>query len=74
MEKITLHEAIVRVLLQFNHPMTTREIANELNRNKWYVKRDGSEITDFQIHGRTKNYSKIFDRNGSVVSLKERQQ
>lgn len=51
--------------------MTTREIADELNNNKWYVKKDGSAITDFQIHGRTKNYPNYFNRDRSIVSLAE---
>lgn len=50
--------------------MTTRQIADEINRNGWYRKRDGSEIQAFQIHGRTRNYSNIFDRDGSTVYLK----
>ena len=50
--------------------MSTQEIADELNRNKWYVKKDKSTIEAFQIHGRTRNYSHIFNRNGSMVSLK----
>lgn len=49
--------------------MTTQEIADELNLNKWYTKKDGSKITAFQIHGRTKNYVKIFRREGSDVYL-----
>ena len=71
-EKITLHEAIKKLLVQIGRPMTTYEIAEELNKNKWYVKKDGSKMTDYQIHGRTKasgNYSHIFNRDGSLVSL-----
>lgn len=66
---MTLHAAIEKLLLQKGHPMTTRQIADELNNNNWYQKKDGSEITAFQIHGRTKNYATIFNRNGSTVSL-----
>ncbi|MDP1623785.1 MAG: HTH domain-containing protein [Bacteroidales bacterium] len=68
---MTLHEAIEKLLQQTDRPMTTTEIANELNKNQWYQKKDGSAIDPFQIHGRTKNYSKMFNRNGSTVSLKE---
>jgi hypothetical protein len=64
-----LHEAIIKLLEQFGRPMTTTEIANELNTNKWYQKKDGSLITSFQIHGRTKNYPQYFMRTGSMVSL-----
>lgn len=49
--------------------MTTQHIADELNKNCWYKKKDGSKIQAFQIHGRTRNYANIFDRDGSTVSL-----
>jgi hypoxanthine-DNA glycosylase len=49
--------------------MTTQQIADELNKNGWYQKKDGSTIQAFQIHGRTRYYANIFDRDGSTVSL-----
>ena len=64
-----LHEAIVKVIESKGTQMTTTEIADELNRNNWYQKKDGSEITAFQIHGRTRTYSNLFNRNGTTVSL-----
>lgn len=64
-----LHEAIEQLLKQKGRPMTTSEIANELNRNKWYTKKDKSPICNFQIHGRTHNYSHLFQRDGAMVSL-----
>lgn len=70
---MTLHTAIDKLLNQTRRSMTTTEIANELNINQWYQKKDGSAITPFQIHGRTKNYPKLFIRNGSTVSLVSRQ-
>ncbi|WP_216368492.1 DNA-deoxyinosine glycosylase [Limnovirga soli] len=66
---MTLHEAIERLLRQTGRPMTTLQIADELNKNGWYQKKDGSAIQAFQIHGRTRNYANIFDRDGSTVSL-----
>ena len=72
---MTLHEAIIIVLTKAGKPLTTHEIAAELNRNGLYSKKDKSEITDFQIHGRTKesgSYSHLFSRNGSMVSLKKK--
>src|SRR6476620_9682877 len=68
---MTLHEAIEKLLIQTGRPMTTREIADALNKNKWYVKKDKSIIDPFQIHGRTRNYSKIFKQDGSTISLLE---
>ena len=67
---MTLHEAIIQVLKSANRVMTTQEIADELNRTKAYQKRDGSLISAFQIHGRTRNYPQLFDRDSSWVSLK----
>ena len=67
---MTLHEAIIRLLKKTGPAMSTREIADALNKNKWYEKKDRSAITDFQIHGRTRNYPQFFDRNGSMVSLR----
>ena len=66
---MTLHEAIEKLLRQVGRPMTTQQIADELNKNGWYQKKDGSEITAYQIHGRTKNYYHLFKRDGSTVSL-----
>ncbi len=66
-----LHEAIIAVFEESGKSeMTTQEIADRLNENGLYVKKDGTEITAFQIHGRTKNYAQLFARNGSKVSLK----
>ena len=67
---MTLHEAIQIVLREKGRIMTTQEIANELNQRKLYTKRDGSDITAFQIHGRTKNYPHLFTRDGSKVGSK----
>lgn len=66
-----LHLAIEKLLKEKGTSLSTTEIATELNKNKWYQKKDGSEISAFQIHGRTRNYPNIFDRQGSLVSLKD---
>ena len=67
---MTLHEAIIKVLQQKGRTMTTQEIADELNINGSYSKRNDSLITDFHIHGRTRKYSHLFNRDGIRVSLK----
>ena len=48
---MTLHVAIEKLLRLVGHPMSTHQIADALNKNGWYVKKDGSEITAYQIHG-----------------------
>lgn len=66
----TLHEELVAILRESGRESMTRgELASEVNRRGNYSKRDGSEITDFQVHGRTKNYPNLFRRDGSNVSL-----
>jgi hypothetical protein len=66
---MTLHAAIEKLLGEKGRPMTTHAIADQLNKNKWYQKNDGSKITDFQIHGRTRKYPQLFNRKGTTVSL-----
>jgi hypoxanthine-DNA glycosylase len=66
---MTLHEAIEKLLQETGRPMTTRQIAHELNKKDWYQKRDDSTIKPFQIHGRARNYPGLFDHDGSTVSL-----
>ncbi|MBS3913067.1 MAG: DNA-deoxyinosine glycosylase [Bacteroidetes bacterium] len=66
---MTLHEAIEKLLSQTGQPMTTQQIADELNKNGWYKKKNGSSIQAFQIHGRTRKYATLFERAGSNVSL-----
>jgi len=66
----TLHEEIRQILLSYrNRWMTTREIADEVNRRGCYRKRDGSDVTPYQIHGRTRKYPQLFERDGSRARL-----
>ncbi|MDQ1130971.1 GIY-YIG nuclease family protein [Microbacterium sp. SORGH_AS_0888] len=49
--------------------MTTAELAERVNTGGLYKKRDGSPVTPFQIHGRTRKYPQLFSRAGSTISL-----
>jgi len=69
---MTLHEAIAEILREAGHPMTTAEIAAQVNRRRSYTKKDGTPVTAYQIHGRTKNYDRLFTRNRTLVGLCER--
>lgn len=72
--KLTLHEEI-RAILQERSPgswMTTQELADAVNRRGRYRKQDASPMTAFQIHGRTKNYPHLFERDGNRVRLRLR--
>jgi len=69
---MTLHEAIEKLLIEVGSSMTTDEIANKLNENRWYTKKDQSLITAYQILGRVKNYPHMFVRDGKIVSLRDK--
>ena len=70
---MTLHDAIEKLLKIKGTSLTTNEIATELNKNKWYEKKDGSEISSFQIYGRTRKFPSIFNLKGSLVTLNKMQ-
>ena len=70
---MTLHEAILKVLQQAGRAMTTNEIADALNRNKWYTKEDNSVIATSQISARIAKYPELFTKNGSLVNAKGKQ-
>jgi hypothetical protein len=68
----TLHEELAEILREHgNRWMTTTELANAVNERGIYEKRDGSAVTDFQVHGRTRNYDKLFERDSTRVRLIE---
>jgi|GEM_PF-988227 len=69
---MTLHEEIVQILKEAGKPLPTSQIANLVNKRKNYIKDDRSEVSPFQIHGRTRNYSNLFLRNQALVGLKGR--
>lgn len=52
---MTLHEAMIEVLKKKKSPMTTKEIAEQLNQNKLYEKKDKSPIKASQIQIRAYN-------------------
>ncbi|KAF0151180.1 MAG: hypothetical protein FD143_2119 [Ignavibacteria bacterium] len=66
---MTLHEEIISILKERNSTMNTNQIAEEVNNRNNYFKGDGSSISAFQIHGRTKNYPHLFLRNKTLVGL-----
>ncbi|WP_436453715.1 GIY-YIG nuclease family protein [Microbacterium sp. K2] len=66
---MTLHQAIKGVLLERGGPMTTAEIADSINHRGSYRKDNGTPITAFQIHGRTRKYDQWFETEGSTVRL-----
>ncbi|MFH2029182.1 MAG: hypothetical protein ABIJ40_00970 [Bacteroidota bacterium] len=70
--KINLQDEIAAILLDNEKPMTNQQIAAKVNERKNYIRKDGSEVTSYQIHGRTKSYPKLFYRDGNKVGLIQR--
>lgn len=66
---MTLHYAIEAALSEAGRAMTTAELAERVNTSGLYKKRDGSPVTPFQIHGRTRKYPQLFSKAGSTISL-----
>ena len=62
-----LHEAMEKLFRQVGRSMTTKEIAEKLNENKWYRKADGSLITPYQIYGRAKGYPACTDQRIGIL-------
>lgn len=69
---MTLHEEIIQILKETEKPLSTSQISNLVNKRKNYLKKDGSEVSPFQIHGRTRKYSDLFIRNKTLVGLVNR--
>jgi hypothetical protein len=68
---VTLHEEIARILeLASEEWLSTDEIAARVNHAERYQKRDHSVITPFQVHGRTRKYPALFERDGAQVRLR----
>jgi len=66
---MTLHEAIAKLLSQERRSMTANEIADQLNKFKWYVKSDKSQIKPNQIIARADDHRELFQIDRSVSPL-----
>lgn len=71
--EMTLHEALDIVLSDNGNTwMTAADLAAEVNRRNLYRMRDGRPVEGSQIHARVRNYSHLFERNGSNIRLRYR--
>jgi type I restriction enzyme M protein len=68
---MTLHEAIQKVLKESNRPLTGLEIAEIINKEGYYKRKDNEAISDVQIFSRVNSYSYLFDiNNDREITLK----
>ncbi|HUH26693.1 GIY-YIG nuclease family protein [Gelidibacter sp.] len=70
---MTLHEAIQQALLKAGKALTASEIAEVLNANSWYSKKDGSDIKGSQVAARVKSNSHLFSNMNNLIGLKTTQ-
>ena len=69
---MTLHEAIELILQNARTPMTSREIADKINTDELYMRKDGLPVSASQVSTRTNNYNKIFTKEfGKIKLVKE---
>lgn len=66
---LTLHEAIVEVLLSADEAMTARVIAAKVNRLGLYIRRDGMPVPPTQISARVNKYPHLFTRKSGLIGL-----
>lgn len=63
---MTLHEAIILVISSAKRPLTSSEIADEVNRKRLYIKGDGSFVEPSQIMARINKYPHLFQKDYST--------
>jgi hypothetical protein len=69
--QMKLHEAIALIINENGNAWThAQKIRDEINQRGLYVKKDGTKVELNQIHARTKNYTAMFDKDGSMIRLK----
>lgn len=58
--EVTLHQAIVEVLMTAGRRLTPRQIADEVNRRRLFVRGDGTPIPPEQVSARVRGHPKLF--------------
>ncbi|WP_313115070.1 restriction endonuclease subunit S [Aequorivita sediminis] len=66
---MTLHEAIEFILQESGRPMSSREIADIINKSKLYLRRDGKSVSASQVSARVGNYEKVFVKDSGKIKL-----
>jgi hypothetical protein len=70
MSKNKLHEAIEIVLRYHNNQwMSYSDLADEINKQNLYQKKDSSLVESGQISARVNKYIHMFEKDGSMVRL-----
>ena len=68
--RTTLHDAMATILRERGHPLSGRELADEINRRGLYRQRDGSPVPLNQVHARASNYGDLFVKQDRRIGLR----
>lgn len=69
-EKLTLHEAMRRVLSSApQRMMRAADLAESINRQRLYRMQDGRPVEKQQVHARVGHYPELFGREGTFIKL-----
>lgn len=66
---MTLPEAITYALVRRNGGLTTWQLADQINRNRWHVRQDGSPVTSAQIYATIMRYPSQFCKAEGRIML-----
>lgn len=70
-QSLTLHEGIVEVLRAGgNRPLTAGELADQVNIQRLYRRKDGAPVDGGQVHARVQAYPRLFVREGGRIRLR----
>lgn len=64
-----LQEAIVFVLVRGGHGLTTDKIAEIINANHLYQRKDGNPVTSKQVYAVICRYASLFIKEGGRIRL-----
>ena len=67
---MTLHEAIEKIIIEADGPLTASQIAALINSRKSYMKKDGKPLSFNQVLLRAKTYKQTFDVFDNLISLR----
>ena len=66
---MSLPEAITYALVQRNGGLTTEQIAEQINRNHWHIRKDGNLVTSAQVYATIMRYPQQFCKAEGRIML-----
>lgn len=66
---MTLHDAIVKLLLDARQPLNARDLSEQINTSAIYRKRDGSPLHPDQVRARARKYPHLFTQAAGAIGL-----